>query len=452
MQTLNKHAPLKTKVIRGNHESFITKNLRKAIMKRSALKKRANVSNNPEIIKLYKKQRNYVVNLSRKVKKEYFQKHMPHGASSKNFWKFSKPFFSNKANNFGDKIILVEKGEVVYKNEKIATHFNNYFNDITERLNIEKWSISDKLSDDPLVNVIRKYENHPNIIKIKSSVETTQLFDFNFVSSNDISKIINSMNSTKKTSGANPIKIVKLANKKICRDLANCINECIQQNKFPNELKIADITPIFKKEDPLDKTSYRPISILPTVWEIFERILFNQLQRFSSKFLSPLLCGFRKGYSTQYALINLIQKWQKCLDASEGIVGTLLMDLSKAYDCVNHDLTIAKLEAYGVGKNSLRLIQNYPSQRQQRVKVGSSFSEWLEIILGIPQGSILGPILFNVFINDLLLFIKETDICNFADDTTLYVCGRELDSISFKLEIETNRAMQWLKDNEMAGN
>ena len=76
------------------------------------------------------------------------------------------------------------------------------------------------------------------------------------------------------------------------------------------------------------------------------------------------------------------------------------MDLSKAYDCVNHDLIIAKLEAYGVGENSLRLIQNYLSQRQQRVKVGSSFSEWLEIILGIPQGSILGPILFNVFIND----------------------------------------------------
>ena len=123
------------------------------------------------------------------------------------------------------------------------------------------------------------------------------------------------------------------------------------------------------------------------------------------------------------------------------------MDLSKAYDCVNHDLIIAKLEAYRVGENSFNLIQNYLSQRQQRVKVGSSFSEWLEIILGIPQGSIL-----YVFINDLFLFIKETDICNFADDTTLYACGKELDTISFKLEIETNRAIQWLKDNEMVAN
>ena len=198
-------------------------------------------------------------------------------------------------------IILVEKGKVVSKNEEIATHFNNYFNDITEGLNIKKWSISDKLSDDPLVNAIRKYENHPSIIKIKSSVETTQLFDFNFVSSDDISKIINSMDSTKKTNGAIPIKIVKLENKKVRKDLANCIHECIKESKFPNKLKIADITPIFKKQDQLDKTSYRPIITVPTVSKDFERILFNELQRFSNKFLSPLLCGFRKGYSTQYA-------------------------------------------------------------------------------------------------------------------------------------------------------
>ena len=187
---------------------------------------------------------------------------------------------------------------------------------------------------------------------IQNHVETTQLFDFNFVSSDSISKIINSMDSTKKMSGAIPIKIVKLANEKNCKDLANCINECIKQNKFPNELKIADITPIFKKEDPLDKTNYRPLSILPTVANIFERILFNQVQRFSNKFLSPLLCAFRTGYSTQYALINLFQKCQKSLEASEGIVRTWLMNLSKSYDCVTHDLIIAKLEAYGVGENS----------------------------------------------------------------------------------------------------
>ena len=98
-----------------------------------------------------------------------------------------------------------------------------------------------------------------------------------------------------------------------------------KENKFPKELKIADITGILKKQDLLDKTNYRPISILPTVSKIFQRIFFNQLKRLSNKLISPLLCGFRKGYSNQYALINLLQKWQKWLGASDGIVGTLLM-------------------------------------------------------------------------------------------------------------------------------
>ena len=101
------------------------------------------------------------------------------------------------------------------------------------------------------------------------------------------------------------------------------------------------------------------------------------------------------------------------------------MDLSKAYDCVNHNLIIVKLEVYGIGENSLRLIHNYVPQRYKRVKVGSFLSEWLGVILGLSQGSLLGPILFNVFISDLLLFIKETDICNFADDTTLNACRKD---------------------------
>ena len=108
-------------------------------------------------------------------------------------------FFQKKTANFTTKIILLEKGEVVSKNEEIATHFNNYFNDITKGLKIKKWCILDKLSDDPLVNGIRKYENYSSITKIKSSVETTQSFDFNFVNSGDISKIIVLLDPTKKT-------------------------------------------------------------------------------------------------------------------------------------------------------------------------------------------------------------------------------------------------------------
>ena len=181
---------------------------------------------------------------------------MLHGSSSKNFLKICKPFFTNQITNFDNKIMLVEKEKAASKNEEIAYLFNTYFNDITKGLNIERWLTSNLPCKDPLVNAIRKYKMHPSILQIKSVFKSIRFFDFNFVSSDDISKIITSLDLTKKT-GVIPTTIVQIANKEICKDLANCINESIKKNEFPNELKAADITPIFKKEDPLNKESYR---------------------------------------------------------------------------------------------------------------------------------------------------------------------------------------------------
>ena len=135
--------------------------------------------------------------------------------------------------------------------------------------------------------------------------------------------------------------------------------------------------------------------------------------------LKELLCGFRKPHSTQHALFKLLQAWQKELDNS-GFIGTIL----KAYDCLPHDLLIAKLGAYGLDRSSLILLLDY---LKQRAKVGSSCSEWSEIKHGIPQGSILGPLLFNIFKSDSFFVIEKSDICNFADDNnTLYSCEANL--------------------------
>ena len=131
------------------------------------------------------------------------------------------------------------------------------------------------------------------------------------------------------------------------------------------------------------------------------------------------MCGFRKAHSTQHALFRLIQKWQAELD-SGGYVGTVSMDLSKAYDCLSHDLLIAKLEAYGLDIHGLNFLLDYLSLRKHRTLVGSPYSKWSEICQGIPEGSILGPLLFNIFINDILFF---AEICNLADDNTVYLCG-----------------------------
>ena len=127
--------------------------------------------------------------------------------------------------------------------------------------------------------------------------------------------------------------------------------------------------------------------------------------------------------------------------ADRKVLGMVLMDLSKAYDCLPRDLLIAKLAAYGFGQCSLLLIHSYLSNRKQRVKVGSEFSEWLGIKSGVPQGPVLGSLFFNIFINDLLLAVKESEVCNFADDTTIYKSGKDIEDAVVNLEEDLSNTL-----------
>ena len=124
------------------------------------------------------------------------------------------------------------------------------------------------------------------------------------------------------------------------------------------------------------------------------------------------------------------------------------MDLSKAYDCLPHDLLVAKLEAYGVGKAALNLVSYYLSHRKERTKIGCSYSDWYEIVRAVPQVSILGPLLLNIFINDFFLFVEKTNVCNFSDDNTIYSCNNNLQTI---LNDIINASM-WFEVNSMKAN
>ena len=155
--------------------------------------------------------------------------------------------------------------------------------------------------------------------------------------------------------------------------------------------------------------------MLPSVSKIFERIIQKQFSNYVDEFLSPYLCGYRKAFNTQYALLTLTEKWKKEPD-NKGYPGALLMDLSKAFDTINHELLVAKLYVYGFSKDPLKLINSYMFDRWQRTKIDKSFSSWSALLKGVPQGSVLGSILFNIYLNDLFYFLY-CNICNFADDT-----------------------------------
>ena len=191
--------------------------------------------------------------------------------------------------------------------------------------------------------------------------------------------------------------------------------------------------------------------MLPSVSKIFERNMYDQIYLYMESYLSPFLCGFRKGLSTQYCIMVMLEKWRDARD-NGNIAGAVLTDLSKAFDCLEHELLVAKLEAYGFDFQSLAYIYSYLSHRKQRTKVNKTFSAWSDIKSGVPQGSILGPLLFNVYVNDMFYFVGSSDVANYADDTTPYTVNKTMDALLNSLENDTSTLTRWFYDNYLKMN
>ena len=177
------------------------------------------------------------------------------------------------------------------------------------------------------------------------------------------------------------------------------------------------MTPVHKKGSRCYKGIYRPVSILPSLSKVFERCLHKQIFDFFDTILSKYLCGFSKGHRAQHGLIALLEKWRESIDPGLEF-GILLTDLSKVFDCLPHDVFIAKLFAYGFDDKPLLFIYDYLRYRKQRNKIADSYRSWQEILYNVPQGSMLRLLLFNADLCDLFITTSYYNIANFADDNT----------------------------------
>jgi retron-type reverse transcriptase len=222
------------------------------------------------------------------------------------------------------------------------------------------------------------------------------------------------------------------------------VNKSIESSIFPDNLKAA----LFKKKNSLDKGNYRPVNVLPCISKIYERAIHDQLMDVLDKHFLPLLSAFRPGFGCQTALLKIIEDWKKAL-GDNTFIAAILMDLSKAFDCLPHNLLLLKLEAFGLSKNSLILLQSYLENRKQRIKIGSYYTDWDQMCKGVPQCSILGPVLFNVFINDIFLFVQNSTIYNYADDNTVSYCDYYINKVVNTLEADSLKLINWLSINLM---
>ena len=430
LPVVDKHAPIRQKRVKQKSvPAHITQEIKNLMKERDEAKHRYGKQD----IR-YKKLRNKVTDEIKQAKTRQTKESIERDDTLANVWRIMNVITGKSKNTPGE--------TSNFSPEELNTHFI---------------SLAQKLQNNDNNNNNNNNNNYTtqtfNDLLEFSNSKPRQAFTLPHLSVFEVGKMITKLQS-KKSCGVDNINAftLKLAIPYVVESLTYIYNQCITQCIFPKALKIAKVVPLPKVKNPNSPSEYRPISLLPILSKPLERHMQKHLSKYIelSELFYVYQSGFRKNHSCQTALIRLCDSWYRSINNSE-IVGTVFLDLRKAFDLVNHEILLSKLHIYFKDTNTNNLLNSYISNRTQFVHNNGVSSSQQSITSGVPQGSILGPLLFCLYINDLPLCLKGLNVtCDiFADDNSLHTHDRKLEVVNANLQEGLLRIDNWCKRNKM---
>ena len=415
---------------------WLSRGLLRSIKRKNKLYKQ--YLNDPSLLNEthYKRYKNRLNHSLRIAKSLYYTKRLESVKSNiKATWRILNEVMNKKRSQSKFPSLFKIDSTEISNPMEIADTFCNYFSNIGPNL-------ANKIQATPNSHLKFLKGHFPNSVFLNPATEK------------EIIEISKSFQSNK-SPGYDQISMsaIKQTIHLISKPLTHIINLSIAHGFVPNEMKIARVIPLFKAGDKALITNYRPISILPNFSKFLERVIYNRLLNFLNKnnILTENQYGFRKNYSTCLALIDLYDKISLAIDNQEFAVGVFL-DLSKAFDTINHEVLFDKLAYYGIRGLALEWVKSYFSNRSQFVQFNEHYSGSKNIRCGVPQGSILGPLFFLLYVNDIVHVSRIIELILFADDTNIFLSHKDPIHLTNILNIEIEKLSNWFKSNKLSLN